>query len=75
MTTHTNNQPTHDVVYIAGTYTGRDGQERKSYRTIGVAFPNKDGVPTRIKFDVQPLNWDGWVFLNERKEDEKGGAQ
>lgn len=76
MSTQPNRQPTHDVVFIAGSYTDRDGKERKIYRTIGAAWPNKDGQPTRIRLDMQPVSWDGWFFLYERKDDHtKGGAQ
>lgn len=60
-------KPTHDVIFKAGSFTGRDGTERNAYRTIGAAWPNDDGAISVIRLDVIPVSWDGTLYLRERE--------
>jgi len=54
------------LVVITGTYTNKDGQEKKRYQTIGSLF--EDGENLKIKLDTIPLvdgGWTGWANCYE----------
>ena len=53
----------------------QDGKERNAYRTIGAAWPDKDGGIGCIKLEVLPMQWDGTIYLRPRQELEEGDAQ
>lgn len=71
----TNPLPTFDAITKAGRFTGQDGKERNAYRTIGAAWPDKDGGIGCIKLEVLPMQWDGTIYLRPRQELEEGDAQ
>jgi hypothetical protein len=48
-----------NIVVITGTYTNKDGQEKKRYQTIGSLF--EDGENFKIKLDTIPLADGGWT--------------
>ena len=53
-----------NIVVITGTYTNKDGQEKKRYQTIGSLF--EDGENLKIKLDTIPFvdgGWTGWAKL------------
>ena len=55
-----------NIVVITGTYTNKDGQEKKRYQTIGSLF--EDGENLKIKLDTIPLvdgGWTGWANCYE----------
>ena len=60
---------THDIVATIGTYTDRDGNEKKRYHKCGAAFTNDEGNIS-IKIDAMPVHpeWSGWLSLFEKKE-------
>ena len=61
---------THDIVAVTGTYTDKNGQEKKRYQTIGAIIDTRNGP--MIKLESVPLGWDGWAYMNEPKaRDEK----
>jgi hypothetical protein len=65
---------TKEIRAITGTYTDREGNEKKSYATIGrIMTTNKGGE--MIKLDTVPVNWDGWAYLQDPKprEAKEGG--
>ncbi|RAH96052.1 hypothetical protein DLJ53_33430 [Acuticoccus sediminis] len=64
----TKSKPTHDVVTRVGSFTGRDGKARASYRTIGAAWPDENGAINSIRLDVIPIDFDGVIYLREREE-------
>ena len=53
---------THDVLADLGSYTGKDGQEKKRWLRVGAAFDNGS-----IKLDAVPVGpgWSGWLLLRE----------
>jgi len=58
-----------NLVVITGTYTNRDGQEKKRYQTIGSLF--EDGENLKIKLDTIPLvdgGWTGWANCYELED-------
>ena len=58
-----------NIVVITGTYTNKDGQEKKRYQTIGSLF--EDGENLKIKLDTIPLvdgGWMGWANCYELEE-------
>ncbi len=79
----TKSKPTHDAVTKSGSFTGRDGKERSSYRTIGAAWPDENGALNRIRLDAIPIDFDGVIYLRAREEKDapeaatapEGGAQ
>ena len=63
---------TKEITAIIGTYTNKDGQEKKRYQRIGSIINTRNGE--MIKLDVIPLKeggWDGWAYLNDPKPKEK----
>lgn len=63
---------TKEITCIVGTYTNKDGQEKKRYQRIGSIISTKNGE--MIKLDVIPLKeggWDGWAYLNDPQPKEK----
>jgi hypothetical protein len=63
---------THNLKYPNGTYDGQDGQEKTSWATIGGLMT--DGEKTKIKLDVVPVNFDGWVQCFPVEENPGHGA-
>jgi hypothetical protein len=58
-----------NLVVITGTYTNKDGQEKKRYQTIGSLF--EDGENLKIKLDTIPLvdgGWTGWANCYELED-------
>jgi hypothetical protein len=58
-----------NIVVITGTYTNKDGQEKKRYQTIGSLF--EDGENFKIKLDTIPLSdggWNGWANCYDLEE-------
>ena len=55
-----------------GTYTDRNGQEKRRYLTVGKLFQRDDGSMS-MKIDAIPVNFDGWLNAydldEKRKED------
>lgn len=60
---------THDIVAVTGTYTDREGNEKKRYQTIGAIIDTRNGP--MIKLESVPLGWDGWAYMNEPKVKDK----
>lgn len=61
---------THDLVAIVGSYTNKDGEEKKKYKNCG-ALIQKDGK-IYVKMDAIPVPesepWNGWLSCFEPKE-------
>jgi hypothetical protein len=58
-----------NIVVITGTYTNKDGAEKKRYQTIGSLF--EDGENFKIKLDTIPLadgGWTGWANCYDVEE-------
>ncbi|MEO1420046.1 MAG: hypothetical protein AAFU66_03720 [Pseudomonadota bacterium] len=77
-----NTQPAFDAITKTGTFTGRDGNQKNSYRTIGAAWTGDDGGVSAIRIDFLPVHFDGAIYLRsrdaaERKDNdaERGGTQ
>lgn len=58
-----------DVVAATGTYTNKQGEEKKSWMKIGKVLQTQKGFS--LKLDAVPVGWDGWAMLAEPKEQEK----
>jgi hypothetical protein len=61
-----------EIICVVGTYTNKDGQERKRYQRIGSIIETRNGE--MIKLDVIPLvqgGWDGWAYINDPKPKEE----
>lgn len=58
-----------NITVVTGTYTNKDGQEKKRYQTIGSLF--EDGENLKIKLDTIPLvdgGWTGWANCYELED-------
>ena len=58
-----------NIVVVTGTYTNREGVEKKRYQTIGSLF--EDGENFKIKLDTVPLvenGWNGWANCYDLEE-------
>ena len=58
-----------DVVAATGTYTNKNGEEKKSWMKIGKVLQTQKGFS--LKLDAVPVGWDGWAMLAEPKEQER----
>lgn len=58
-----------DAVAAVGTYTDRQGNEKKRYVTVGAVFEN-DKKQMSLKIESIPVGgeWNGWVSFYEPKE-------
>ena len=64
----------HEVVAVTGTYTNKDGEEKKRYTKLGVVMDTKNGP--MLKLESVPVGWDGWAYLNEpQAKDERPKAK
>jgi hypothetical protein len=54
---------------ITGTYTNKAGEEKKSYVRCGVVMETKKGGLV-AKLEALPVNFDGWLFMNEPRPKE-----
>ena len=72
---------THDVTATVGSYTNREGDEKKRYVNVGKAFTDDYGRIS-IKLETIPVGpeWSGWLSLypaktrEEREESYRGNA-
>lgn len=65
----------YEVTAVVGSYTNKDGQEKKRYLRIGSVIDTKNGP--MLKLDSIPLKdqgWDGWAYMNAPRED-KGKSE
>jgi hypothetical protein len=59
-----------NIVVITGTYTNKDGAEKKRYQNIGSVFLD-DNDNLKIKMDSMPLvdgGWNGWANCYDLEE-------
>ena len=56
----------YDVVAATGTYTAKDGSEKKSWMNIGSVIQTQKGFS--LKLNAVPTGWDGWAMLAEPQE-------
>jgi len=57
----------YDVVAVTGTYTDRNGNERKRYLNCGAVFETEKGLS--LKIEALPVGFDGWFQLYEPREE------
>ena len=65
-----------NIVVVTGTYTNREGVEKKRYQIIGSLF--EDGENFKIKLDTIPLadgGWTGWANCYDLEEKTNTGAR
>ncbi len=63
----------YDVVAITGTYTDRNGNERKRYLNCGAVFETEKGLS--LKLEALPVGFDGWLQLYEPREEGQAPRQ
>lgn len=62
---------THDIIADIGTYTDKEGNEKKRWKVVGVMFDNG-----AIKIETMPVTpeWSGWLKAVEPRDYGSGGA-
>ena len=65
-----------EIIATVGTYTNKEGEEKKQYQKIGKMFKREDGTFT-IKLDAIPVGNDfsGWCNLYDPKPYEPNTEQ
>lgn len=64
-----------DAVVTTGTYTDKNGQEKKRYANVGAVFEDDQGRMS-LKLDLMPVSgFNGWVSFYEPKPKEGGQPQ
>lgn len=63
----------YDVVAVTGTYTDRNGVERKRYLNCGAVFETERGLS--LKLESIPVGFDGWFQLYEPREEQSAPRQ
>lgn len=61
----------YEVVANGGTYTNKNGEEKKRWVKCGVVMENDRGLS--LKMESIPVGWDGWAILSEPREKPQGG--
>ena len=56
----------YEVIASTGTYTDKNGQEKKRWQKCGVVMETKNGG-LALKMEVMPINSEGWFMLTEPK--------
>lgn len=56
----------YELTAVTGTYTDRDGNEKKRYAKCGVIIQTKAGFMAKLE-TLPAANWDGTLWLNEPK--------
>jgi len=56
----------YEVVANGGTYTNKNGEEKKRWVKCGVVMENDRGLS--LKMESVPVGWDGWAILSEPRE-------
>lgn len=62
----------YEITVSTGTYTNKDGEEKKRYLRIGSVIDTKNGP--MAKFDCIPIaqgGWDGWAWMNPPREEDR----
>lgn len=64
----------YDAVVTTGTYTDKQGAEKKRYLTVGAVFENDKGMS--LKLESLPVGqWNGWVaFYPPKDKTQKSGG-
>ena len=58
----------YEVIATTGTYTNKQGEEKKRWQKIGVVMQGKSGLT--LKMESVPVGWDGWATLAEPRQKE-----
>ena len=56
----------YEVIASTGTYTNKNGEEKKRWQKCGVVMETKNGG-LALKMEVLPIVNDGWFMLTEPK--------
>jgi hypothetical protein len=56
----------YDISAKIGSYTDKNGEEKGRYVKMGTVMETRNGG-LLMKIDCQPLNWDGFAYLNTPK--------
>jgi hypothetical protein len=60
----------YEVIATTGTYTNKQGEEKKRWQKIGVVMQGPKGLT--LKMESVPVGWDGWATLAEPKARDDG---
>lgn len=63
----------YDVVAITGSYTDRNGIEKRRYMNCGAVFETEKGLS--LKIEALPVGFDGWFQLYEPRSEQQPAVQ
>jgi hypothetical protein len=63
----------YDVVAVTGSYTDRNGVEKRRYMNCGAVFETEKGLS--LKIEAIPVGFDGWFQLYEPRTEQQTPAQ
>lgn len=56
----------YELIANGGTYTNKDGQEKKRWIKCGIVVETERGMSAKI--ESLPVNFDGWLMMSEPRE-------
>lgn len=62
----------YDVVAVTGSYTDRNGVEKRRYMNCGAVFETEKGLS--LKLEAIPVGFDGWFQLYEPRTEQQAPA-
>jgi hypothetical protein len=62
----------YDVVAVTGSYTDRNGVEKRRYMNCGAIFETEKGLS--LKIEALPVAFDGWFQLYEPRAEQQQPA-
>mgnify|MGYP001268906192 FL=1 len=62
----------YDVVAVIGSYTDRNGMEKRRYMNCGAVFETEKGLS--LKLEAIPVGFDGWFQLYEPRTEQQSPA-
>lgn len=62
----------YDVVAVTGSYTDRNGVEKRRYMNCGAVFETEKGLS--LKIEAIPVGFDGWFQLYEPRTEQQTPA-
>lgn len=63
----------YDVVAVTGSYTDRNGVEKRRYMNCGAVFETEKGLS--LKIEAIPVGFDGWFQLYEPRSEQQPAVQ
>ena len=64
-----------EITIINGQYLNKNGETKNRYQTIGNIIETKNGPMLKLDFIPLLLDWHGWAFINEPRQQDNSPMQ